>query len=266
MKRILIFVLFLISSLSTTVWALDDVRCGELLPKGLEFATDCQAVKTKLNFYTGSSAVTPSGLVNAVVTMPVGTNARWVVDMSTGVLKVEPVNIGVVLPGLSASGQTNGKHKENDEHEGHGKPNPVTPNLINYLGQVANYGIVPNTIGNDGKPLDILVLGAPLLRGKVTPVKLIGAIQFSDAYGIPTYKLLAVLPGTYLGNVVDLASLDANANGVKSILQTWLENANGVGTLTNPVSLDAGNPWDGGLAGTAYGVLNDSIMSVVVLP
>lgn len=264
MKRILIFVLFLISSLSTNVWALDDVRCDELLPKGLEFTKNCQAVKTKLNFWAGPTTFAANGLLNAVVTMPVGTNVQWLVDVQTGVLKADTSsNTGpVVVLGPSVAVPTvvseKGKCKEHQEDEG--KPAVVPPNLINYLGQVANYGIVPHTIGNDLKPLDILILGTPMLRGSVKTVKLIGAIQFTSVDGFVVNKLLAVLPGTFLGdNVNNLEDLDTKANGVKSILQTWLENANGVGALTNPVFLDVGTPSDGGLSGTAYGVLNDSI-------
>ena len=236
MKRILIFVLFLISSLSTSVWALDDVRCGELLPKGLVFAKDCQSIRGtgKLNLYT-LPARTPYGLVNALVTMPAGTNAKWVVDKASGTLKVETASLGIVIGGGTA---------------------PSQPVIINYLGQVANYGIVPNSLSPyDGLPLDILVLGGPRLRGSVTPVKLIGAIQLTDAWGSVTHKLLAVLPGTYLGdNVNDLDGLDAVAPGVKTIVQTWLENASGVPLTATILDL-----------GTAYAVLDASVTNVVVL-
>jgi inorganic pyrophosphatase len=237
MKRILIFVLFLISSLSTSVWALDDVRCGELLPKGLVFAKDCQSIRGngKLNLYT-LPARTPSGLVNALVTMPAGTNAKWVVDTATGTLMVETASLGIVIGGGTA---------------------PLRPVVINYLGQVANYGIVPNSLSPyDGRPLDILVLGGPMLRGSVTPVKLIGAIQV-EAFGSTTVKLLAVLPGTYLGdNVNDLDGLDAVAPGVKTIVQTWLENASAQGVPSTATILDLG---------TAYAVLDASAPNVVVL-
>ena len=233
MKRILIFVLFLISSLSTSVWALDDVRCGELLPKGLVFSKDCLSVvgTGKLNLYTLPSK-TSTGMVNALVTMPAGTNAKWVVDKASGTLKVETASLGIVIGGGTA---------------------PSQPVIINYLGQVANYGIVPNSLSPyDGRPLEILVLGGPMLRGSVTPVKLIGAIQV-EAFGSTTVKLLAVLPGTYLGdNVNDLDGLDAVAPGVKTIVQTWLENASGVPLTATILDL-----------GTAYAVLDASVPIVL---
>ncbi|MEI7867055.1 MAG: inorganic diphosphatase [Candidatus Methylumidiphilus sp.] len=255
MKRILIFVLFLFSFFATSAWSDDERKCSEVLPKHLEFTHNCQAIKGKVDFYRAFPAVAPNGLVNAVVTMPAGTNVKWLVDVQTGVLRVEPAPV-IIMLGLTVSGPTNDREK--------GKVKAVKPNVINYLGQIGNYGLVPHTVDVDGNPLDILVIGGPLLRGSVTPVKLIGAMKFQDAYaGVETHKLIAVLPGTPLAELVNtLADLDMNAIGAKSIIQTWLENYKGPSALVLDSNglLEAGDSFDGGLDGTAYGVLNDSII------
>jgi len=55
-----------------------------------------------------------------------------------------------------------------------------------------NYGFVPNTLSEDGDPIDILVLSEfPLVPGSVIPSKLIGVLVMEDEKGMDE-KLLAV--------------------------------------------------------------------------
>jgi len=55
-----------------------------------------------------------------------------------------------------------------------------------------NYGFVPNTLAEDGDPLDILVLSEKtLLPGVVIPSVVIGMLEMEDEAGIDT-KILAV--------------------------------------------------------------------------
>jgi inorganic pyrophosphatase len=55
-----------------------------------------------------------------------------------------------------------------------------------------NYGFVPNTLSEDGDPVDVLVLGDQILMpGVVIPSKIIGMLEMEDEAGIDT-KILAV--------------------------------------------------------------------------
>jgi inorganic pyrophosphatase len=55
-----------------------------------------------------------------------------------------------------------------------------------------NYGFVPNTLSEDGDPVDVLVLGDQILMpGVVIPTKIIGMLEMEDEAGIDT-KVLAV--------------------------------------------------------------------------
>jgi inorganic pyrophosphatase len=55
-----------------------------------------------------------------------------------------------------------------------------------------NYGFVPNTLSEDGDPVDVLVLGQDaLMPGVVIPSKIIGMLEMEDEAGIDT-KVIAV--------------------------------------------------------------------------
>ncbi len=55
-----------------------------------------------------------------------------------------------------------------------------------------NYGFVPETEGEDGDPLDIMVLSSePIMGGAAVKAKLIGMLEMKDEEGIDT-KLIAV--------------------------------------------------------------------------
>lgn len=55
-----------------------------------------------------------------------------------------------------------------------------------------NYGFVPNTMSDDGDPLDVLVLSEyPVLPGTVIPSVVIGMLEMEDEEGVDT-KILAV--------------------------------------------------------------------------
>lgn len=55
-----------------------------------------------------------------------------------------------------------------------------------------NYGFVPNTLSDDGDPIDVLVISEqPLIPGCVIPAKPIGVLMMEDEKGIDE-KVLAV--------------------------------------------------------------------------
>ncbi|MBI4096628.1 MAG: inorganic diphosphatase [Candidatus Levybacteria bacterium] len=55
-----------------------------------------------------------------------------------------------------------------------------------------NYGFIPNTLSEDGDPIDVLVLSEQrVMPGVVIPSKIIGLLEMTDEAGIDT-KIIAV--------------------------------------------------------------------------
>jgi inorganic pyrophosphatase len=63
-----------------------------------------------------------------------------------------------------------------------------------------NYGYIPNTLSEDGDPVDVLVVTpVPLISGAVIPCRVVGMLKMTDESGIDA-KLLAV-PTTKLSKM-----------------------------------------------------------------
>lgn len=55
-----------------------------------------------------------------------------------------------------------------------------------------NYGYIPNTLSEDGDPVDVLVVTpVPLISGVVVPCRVVGMLKMTDEAGVDA-KLLAV--------------------------------------------------------------------------
>jgi inorganic pyrophosphatase len=202
MKRSLLLALALGTLTTTAAFAGDAEKCGEVLPRGMQFSQNCMSIinEDHINLYRDFSAINRDGTITAVIEIPAGTNAKWETDPVKGTLAWELKN-GV-------------------------------PRVIKYLGYVGNYGMVPRTVGGDGDPLDVLVIGGPQLRGTVAHVKLVGAIKLDES-GKRDDKLIAVLPGGALdvAGVNTLKDLDAKFPGVLDIIETWFLNYKGPGAM-----------------------------------
>ncbi len=99
---------------------------------------------------------------------------------------------------------------------------------IPYLPHPANGGMIPRTLldpehGGDGEPLDVLVLGPSVERGRVVRAVVIGSLRVLDRLERDD-KILAVVPGTPLGDVADVYALEERFPGVLEILETWYAN------------------------------------------
>ena len=93
--------------------------------------------------------------VNAIIEIPYGSNIKYEVDKDSGVVMVDRVLYGAMF-------------------------------------YPANYGFVPNTLADDGDPVDILVLNEyPLQAGSAIKCRLIGVLIMEDESGMDE-KLLAV--------------------------------------------------------------------------
>ena len=90
--------------------------------------------------------------------------------------------------------------------------------------------LLPKELGGDGDPLDVIVLGDPVARGSVIPVRIIGSLKLLDD-GEQDDKLVAVREGTALGHLEDLEQLDADFAGISTIVETWFANYKGPGRM-----------------------------------
>jgi inorganic pyrophosphatase len=148
-----------------------------------------------LNLYRTFTSRNADGTVNAVIEIPEGDIRKFETNVTTGQLFWELKN--------------------------------GAPRKVAYVGYPGNYGMVPRTLGGDGDPLDVVVIGPMLLRGTVAAVKLVGVMRMVDGGDLDD-KLLAVAPGsTFDGKT--LADLDAA--GVLAILRTWFESYKGPGEI-----------------------------------
>ncbi len=164
-----------------------------------------------LSYHAGYAARAERDLVNVVVEIPAGSNAKWEVDKSDGSIRWEV---------------RDGK-----------------PRVVHYLGYPANYGMVPSTLlpkeqGGDGDPLDVLLLGPAAVRGAVVKARLIGVLKLLD-HGEQDDKLIAVADGSPFADLTSLAGLERSFGGVTKILELWMTNYKGPGKMTSEGYADA---------------------------
>jgi inorganic pyrophosphatase len=91
----------------------------------------------------------------------------------------------------------------------------------------ANLGVVPQTVqskqrGGDGAPLDVIVLGPPLLEGSVAPARVLGLLRTVDGAARDA-MLLAVQPSDdRLGGLQTINELEREFPATVRILEDWL--------------------------------------------
>ena len=139
------------------------------------------------------------GTVNAVIEIPVGLKEKWEVSKISGSLSRE-----------FYMGQ---------------------PRTIKYKAYPTNYGMIPKTVlptkvGGDGDPLDILILGDPLIQGDVVKVKIIGMIKMKD-FGEQDDKIIAVQTEGGFSNFDNLAQLKREYPEVIEKIKVWFTNYKG---------------------------------------
>lgn len=97
--------------------------------------------------------------------------------------------------------------------------------LYTAMGFPTNYGFVPNTLAQDGDPLDVMVLSEhSLIPGVVIPSVVIGMLEMEDEAGIDT-KILAV-PTTKIdplfGTMKDITDVpEATKNKLKHFYENY---------------------------------------------
>lgn len=124
--------------------------------------------------------------VNAVIEIPYGSNVKYEIDKDTGAIVVDRVMYSAVY-------------------------------------YPANYGFVPNTLADDGDPVDILVLNQyPLQAGSVIRVRLIGVLIMEDENGMDE-KILALPLDKIDPNYSNIQNIDDVAESTLARIKNFFE-------------------------------------------
>jgi len=150
------------------------------------------------NIFNNTPAIN-DGCVNAIIEISSGEIEKWELNKKSGEI-------------------------ERDSIDG-------SPRTINYLGYPANYGMVPQTIlpkekGGDGDPLDIIVIGEPVLKGEIIKCKIIGVLKLLDR-NEKDDKLIAIAENSSLSSINSMEELNEKNNGISKILEIWFSNYKG---------------------------------------
>jgi inorganic pyrophosphatase len=150
------------------------------------------------NIFNNTPAIN-DGCVNAIIEISSGEIEKWELNKKSGEIERDSID------GL--------------------------PRTINYLGYPANYGMVPQTIlpkekGGDGDPLDIIVIGEPVLKGEIIKCKIIGVLKLLDR-NEKDDKLIAIAENSSLSSINSMEELNEKNNGISKILEIWFSNYKG---------------------------------------
>ncbi|EAI7262753.1 inorganic diphosphatase [Campylobacter lari] len=126
--------------------------------------------------------------LNAVIEIPYGSNIKYELDKESGAIMVDRV-------------------------------------MYSAMFYPANYGFIPNTLADDGDPIDVLVLNEyPIQVGAVIPCRLIGVLLMEDESGMDE-KLLAVPVSKIDPRYDNIKSLDdlpkASLDKIKNFFETY---------------------------------------------
>ncbi|EHU1054315.1 inorganic diphosphatase [Campylobacter lari] len=126
--------------------------------------------------------------LNAVIEIPYGSNIKYELDKESGTIMVDRV-------------------------------------MYSAMFYPANYGFIPNTLADDGDPIDVLVLNEyPIQVGAVIPCRLIGVLLMEDESGMDE-KLLAVPVSKIDPRYDNIKSLDdlpkASLDKIKNFFETY---------------------------------------------
>ncbi len=124
--------------------------------------------------------------VNAVIEIPYGSSVKYEIDKESGAVFVDRVMYSAVY-------------------------------------YPANYGFVPNTLADDGDPLDILVLNQyPLQAGSVIRCRLIGVLIMEDESGMDE-KILALPINKVDPNYSNIDSIDDVVESTLARIKNFFE-------------------------------------------
>ena len=131
-----------------------------------------------------------SGLFNFFIEIPAGTNQKWEVNSDTGELEWEVKN---------------GKKR-----------------LVMFLPYPGNYGFLPQTLGGDGDPIDVVTMDVSSERGTINPIRIIGGMNFFDG-GDEDIKLIGFTDASVFSKYESIEELLLKKPGAVSIFREWFE-------------------------------------------
>ncbi len=162
-------------------------------------------LKGAVNYFDGIEPGDANGNINVVIEIPKGSTGKWEVNSDDGTIIWE---------------HKNGK-----------------PRTVDYLGGYpANYGSVPRTampkeFNGDGDPLDVVILGSPILRGEVIKAKVLGILNLKEGADEYDGKIIAVQIGSPESAASNFADLDSKFDGVGTQVAEWFSNYKGPGEI-----------------------------------
>jgi len=128
-------------------------------------------------------------IVNAVIEIPKDTNVKYEYDAELGVFKYDR-------------------------------------SLLSAMVYPANYGFIPNTIADDGDPLDIVIYNSmPIQSGTVVEARPIGILKMIDG-GQCDHKILAV-PTSHVKQHKDIGDIDPQFLKISSNFFAHYKDLNG---------------------------------------
>ena len=107
----------------------------------------------------------------------------------------------------------------------------------------ANYGYVPQTLSEDGDPLDVIMLGSSVPRATVIAVKPIAVLRLLDD-GEQDDKILAVPLEGPMSDVNSLAELNQRYSGVTQIIELWFTRYKGPGRMESQGYANSDAAWE----------------------
>ncbi|MGM0648443.1 MAG: inorganic diphosphatase [Bacteroidota bacterium] len=159
-----------------------------------------ERIESNVDFLHDIAPFTSDSLVHVVIEIPAGTRQKWEVNNETGKIEWEKITTD-------------------------------SSRVINYLPYPANYGFVPQTmlpksLGGDGDPVDVFVLGSSINREEIIIARLVGIIHILDDNELDS-KLLAVNTSERGFDVNSYEMLINKYPGIVEIIQLWLMNYKG---------------------------------------
>jgi len=129
------------------------------------------------------------GLYNFYVEIPAGSKEKWEVNKDLGILEYEKRNNG-------------------------------DKRIIRFLGYPGNYGFIPQTLANDGDPMDIIDLEESISRGSISKIRIIGGLYFKDK-NKEDIKFIGVKPDGVFKDIENINQLLLSKPNVLEILKSW---------------------------------------------
>ena len=133
----------------------------------------------------------PDGLYNFYIEIPAGSKQKWEVNKTNGKLEIQKTKKG--------------------------------KRIIKFIGYPGNYGFIPQTLADDGDPIDVIDLEESSTRGSTIPMNIIGGLYFEDKKKIDI-KMIAINPKGNFKNILNLDDLLYQKPAIAEILKKWFLN------------------------------------------